>query len=88
MEITGQMPVRTKAYRTVGEFDIREGDPTVRRSPSATTWPRSSSRRRSRSLNLATSQFDDTGNFSFGVEEHTEFPSRSTTRASVSTGWT
>ncbi|MFW6320875.1 MAG: 50S ribosomal protein L5, partial [Halohasta sp.] len=25
---------------------------------------------------LSTSQFDDTGNFSFGVAEHTEFPSQ------------
>jgi large subunit ribosomal protein L5 len=27
-------------------------------------------------VDLSASQFDDTGNFSFGVEEHTDFPSQ------------
>jgi large subunit ribosomal protein L5 len=75
-EITGQTPVRTKAKRTVGEFDIREGDPigakvTLRADDAheflATALPLA---------DLASAQFDDTGNFSFGVEEHTEFPSQ------------
>ncbi|MFC6864682.1 50S ribosomal protein L5 [Halomicroarcula sp. GCM10025817] len=75
-EITGQTPVRTKAKRTVGEFDIREGDPigakvTLRDDVAAefleTALPLA---------DLTSSQFDDTGNFSFGVEEHTEFPSQ------------
>jgi len=75
-EITGQSPVRTKAKRTVGEFDIRQGDPigakvTLRDEAAAefleTALPLAE---------LAESQFDDTGNFSFGVEEHTEFPSQ------------
>ena len=75
-EITGQSPVRTKAKRTVGEFDIRQGDPigakvTLRDETAAefleTALPLA---------DLASSQFDDTGNFSFGVEEHTEFPSQ------------
>jgi large subunit ribosomal protein L5 len=75
-EITGQSPVRTKAKRTVGEFDIRQGDPigakvTLRGDDAEafleTALPLAE---------LAESQFDDTGNFSFGVEEHTEFPSQ------------
>ncbi|MBX0325927.1 50S ribosomal protein L5 [Halomicroarcula sp. F13] len=75
-EITGQSPVRTKAKRTVGEFDIREGDPigakvTLRDEVAEefleTALPLA---------DLSASQFDDTGNFSFGVEEHTEFPSQ------------
>ena len=75
-EITGQTPVRTTAKRTVGEFDIREGDPigakvTLRADAAAefldTALPLADLRSR---------QFDDTGNFSFGVEEHTEFPSQ------------
>jgi len=75
-EITGQSPVRTRAKRTVGEFDIRQGDPigakvTLRDDVAEefleTALPLAE---------LAESQFDDTGNFSFGVEEHTEFPSQ------------
>ena len=75
-EITGQRPVRTRAKRTVGEFDIRQGDPigakvTLRGDDAKafleTALPLAE---------LAASQFDDTGNFSFGVEEHTEFPSQ------------
>ncbi|MFC6975784.1 50S ribosomal protein L5 [Halomicroarcula sp. GCM10025709] len=75
-EITGQTPVRTKAKRTVGEFDIREGDPigakvTLRDDDAheflQTALPLAE---------LSEAQFDDTGNFSFGVEEHTEFPSQ------------
>jgi len=75
-EIAGQSPVRTRAKRTVGEFEIREGDPigakvTLRDELAAefldTALPLA---------DLSATQFDDTGNFSFGVEEHTEFPSQ------------
>ncbi|MFC7075894.1 50S ribosomal protein L5 [Haloarcula halophila] len=75
-EITGQSPVRTRAKKTVGEFDIREGDPigakvTLRADEAheflETALPLAE---------LSETQFDDTGNFSFGVEEHTEFPSQ------------
>jgi large subunit ribosomal protein L5 len=75
-EITGQTSVRTKAERTRQEFDIRQGDPigakvTLRGEDAAAFLDTA--------LELADvgrSQFDDTGNFSFGVEEHTEFPSQ------------
>jgi len=75
-EIAGQESVQTLAKRTVAEFEIREGDPigakTTLRGDDAhefleTALPLTS---------LSTSQFDDTGNFSFGVAEHTEFPSQ------------
>jgi len=75
-EITGQQPVRTQARETVGEFNIREGDPigtkvTLREEDAhaflETALPM---------VDLSRSQFDDTGNFSFGVEEHTDFPSQ------------
>ncbi|MFB6192370.1 MAG: 50S ribosomal protein L5 [Haloarculaceae archaeon] len=75
-EITGQDPIRTTAKRTVGEFDVREGDPigakvTLRgdRAESflSTALPL---------VELDRGQFDRTGNFSFGVEEHTDFPSQ------------
>ena len=75
-EITGQHSVQTLAKRTIAEFNVREGDPigakTTLRGDDAhefleTALPLTS---------LSTSQFDDTGNFSFGVAEHTEFPSQ------------
>ena len=75
-EVTGQEPVRTTAEATMPAFDIREGDPigtkaTLRDEDAAdflaTALPL---------VDLAESQFDDTGNFSFGVNEHTDFPSQ------------
>ena len=75
-EITGQSPVRTKAKRTVGEFDIRQGDPI---GAKVTLCDEAAAEFLETALplaELAESQFDDTGNFSFGVEEHTEFPSQ------------
>jgi len=75
-EVTGQTPVRTTAKKTEPDFNIREGDPigakvTLRDEEAAqfldTTLAFTA---------LAQSQFDDTGNFSFGVEEHTDFPSQ------------
>ena len=75
-DVTGQQSVRTSAKRTVQEFNIREGDPigakvTLRGADAAdfldTALPL---------VDLAASQFDETGNFSFGVEEHTDFPSQ------------
>ena len=75
-EITGQRPVRTRAKKTVGEFDIREGDPI---GTKVTLRDETAEQFLETALPLAdlsATQFDDTGNFSFGVEEHTEFPSQ------------
>jgi large subunit ribosomal protein L5 len=75
-EIAGQESIQTLAKRTVQEFEIREGDPigakTTLRGDDAhefleTALP---------ITELSTSQFDNVGNFSFGVAEHTEFPSQ------------
>ncbi|WP_246984289.1 50S ribosomal protein L5 [Halorientalis marina] len=75
-EVAGQQPVRTTAKETIGEFGIRQGDVvgakvTLRDDAAeeflATALPLTE---------LSASQFDDTGNFSFGVEEHTDFPSQ------------
>jgi large subunit ribosomal protein L5 len=75
-DVTGQRSVRTSARGTIQEFNVREGDPigakvTLRGDAAAafleTALPL---------VDLSASQFDDTGNFSFGVEEHTEFPSQ------------
>lgn len=74
--ITGQESVRTRAKATEPEFGIREGDPigakvTLRGERAEefleTALPLSA---------ISRSQFDETGNFSFGIAEHTEFPSQ------------
>jgi len=74
--ITGQESVRTQARRTVQEFNIREGDPigakvTLRGEAAADFLDTALAL-----VDLSAGQFDETGNFSFGVEEHTEFPSQ------------
>jgi large subunit ribosomal protein L5 len=75
-EVAGQQPVRTVAQETEPDFGIREGDPigtkvTLRDDDAVdfleTALPL---------VELSPTQFDDTGNFSFGVEEHTDFPSQ------------
>ena len=75
-EITGQQPVRTTAERTIQDFDVREGDPI---GAKVTLRGENAEAFLGTALPLAevsASQFDETGNFSFGVEEHTEFPSQ------------
>ncbi|WP_265112451.1 50S ribosomal protein L5 [Halosolutus halophilus] len=75
-EITGQESVRTQAKKTEPDFGIRQGDPI---GTKVTLRGEDASDFLEKSLPLAdlsTTQFDDTGNFSFGVEEHTEFPSQ------------
>jgi large subunit ribosomal protein L5 len=75
-EIAGQQSVRTQAKRTVQEFGIREGDPigakVTLRGDAAHEFLDTALEL----VDLSVEQFDDTGNFSFGVEEHTEFPSQ------------
>ena len=75
-ELTEQQPVRTTAKATEPEFGIREGDPigtkvTLRADDAegflATALELS---------DLKRSQFDETGNFSFGVDDHTDFPNQ------------
>jgi large subunit ribosomal protein L5 len=75
-EIAGQQPVRTTAKRTIQDFNVREGDPigakVTLRGDEATEFLETA-------LPLSEvdeSQFDETGNFSFGIEEHTDFPSQ------------
>jgi large subunit ribosomal protein L5 len=75
-EVTDQQPVRTQARRTEPEFGIREGDPigakvTLRGEDADDFLAKSLPL-----VELSTAQFDDTGNFSFGVDEHTDFPSQ------------
>ena len=74
--VTGQQSVRTLAKSTKPEFGIRQGDPigakvTLREEEAAEFLQTALS-----IADVSASQFDETGNFSFGVEEHTEFPSQ------------
>ncbi len=74
--ITGQQTVRTTAKRTEPEFGIREGDPigakvTLRGEDAYDFLDRALP-----NVDLDERQFDDTGNVSFGIEEHTDFPSQ------------
>ncbi|WP_259517853.1 50S ribosomal protein L5 [Halanaeroarchaeum sp. HSR-CO] len=74
--ITGQQSVRTLAKRTEPEFGIREGDPigakvTLRHDAAVDFLDRALA-----TTSLSRSQFDQTGNVSFGIEEHTDFPSQ------------
>ncbi len=75
-KITGQKPVRTIAKRTQPAFGIRKGAPigckvTLRRENAEKFIETALDIIERR---LAASQFDRTGNVSFGIEEHTDFP--------------
>lgn len=78
-EITGQKSVRTIAKRTQPAFGIRKGQPmgckVYLRGKTAEDFV-------STSLDiiekkLFESQFDKSGNLSYGIEEHTDFPGQS-----------
>lgn len=74
--ITGQESVRTRAKATEPEFGIREGDPI---GAKVTLRGENAEEFLETALGLAEisrTQFDETGNFSFGIAEHTEFPSQ------------
>ncbi len=75
-EVAGQSSVQTLAKRTVQEFNIRQGDPigakTTLRDEAAEAFLETALPL----TELSISQFDDTGNFSFGIAEHTEFPTQ------------
>lgn len=75
-EITGQESVRTISGRASQDFGVGRGEPvgakvTLRGDTAVefleTALP---------IADLSVSSFDETGNFGFGVEEHTEFPSQ------------
>ena len=73
-EITGQQSVRTTARTTEPEFNIREGDPIGAKVTLRDDEAREFLETALALVDLDEGQFDDTGNFSFGVEEHTDFP--------------
>ncbi|GAD53126.1 LSU ribosomal protein L11e (L5p) [Halarchaeum acidiphilum MH1-52-1] len=74
--ITGQESVRTTAKRTEPEFGIREGDPIGAKVTLRGAGAEDFLMQAFDVVSLSRAQFDDTGNVSFGIEEHTDFPSQ------------
>jgi large subunit ribosomal protein L5 len=75
-ELSGQNPVRTTAKKTEPDFGIREGEPIGTKVTLREEDAKSFLETALDLVDLERSQFDDTGNFSFGVEDHTDFPSQ------------
>ncbi|MFW6435235.1 MAG: 50S ribosomal protein L5 [Halovenus sp.] len=75
-EVAGQQSVRTTATATEPDFNIREGDPIGAKVTLRDEAAHEFLETALALVDLSASQFDDTGNFSFGVEEHTDFPSQ------------
>jgi large subunit ribosomal protein L5 len=77
--ITAQKPVKALARKTQPAFGTRKGSPigckVTLRGESAATFFATSFGIVERQI--AASQFDNQGNFSFGIEEHTDFPGMS-----------
>jgi len=75
-DLTGQKPSSQRARRTVKDFGIRKGEPiackvTMRRDKAMQFAKRALEAVGNR---LSESNFDDHGNFAFGVKEHIEMP--------------
>ncbi|AGB30799.1 50S ribosomal protein L5P [Natrinema pellirubrum DSM 15624] len=75
-EITEQESVRTQAKKTEPDFGIRQGDPIGTKVTLRDDDAYEFLEKALPLTELSPAQFDDTGNFSFGVEEHTDFPSQ------------
>ena len=73
-DITGQQSVQTLAQRTIQEFDVREGDPIGAKVTLRGDHAESFLETALELTELSAGQFDDTGNFSFGIADHTDFP--------------
>ena len=75
-ELAGQKPSSQRARRTVKDFGIREGEPiackvTLRREKAVQFMKRALEAVGNR---LSESNFDQQGNFAFGIKEHIEIP--------------
>src|SRR6056297_2784235 len=70
-DVTGQVGVRTQAKSTKPEFGIRQGDPIGTKVALRNDEAREFLETALPLADVSAGQFDDTGNFSFGVEEHT-----------------
>jgi len=78
-EITGNTPVRSVAKQTLPAFGIRKGAPmscrVTLRGNTAEKFLESSFKIVENKINSRA--FDKEGNFSFGIEEHTDYPGQS-----------
>ncbi len=74
--LTEQQSVRTEAKMTEPTFDIRQGDPIGAKVTLRGDDAHEFLERALPLAELSRSSFDDTGNVSFGIAEHTEFPSQ------------
>lgn len=74
--VTGQRPVRTEARQTIPAFDIREGRPIGAKVTLRGDRAESFLETALDLVTLSPGQFDETGNVSFGIQEHTDFPSQ------------
>ena len=78
-QITGNSPVRSNAKKTNPAFGIRKGSPisckVTLRGKKAGDFLDTALKIIERKVNPG--QFDRSGNFSFGIEEHTDFPGMS-----------
>jgi large subunit ribosomal protein L5 len=75
-DVTGQQSVRTVAKATLPDFGIRQGDPIGAKVTLRGADAREFLEMALPLADISAKQFDETGNFSFGVDEHTEFPSQ------------
>ncbi|HOW03679.1 50S ribosomal protein L5 [Methanospirillum hungatei] len=78
-EITGNTPVRSVAKQTLPAFGIRKGAPiscrVTLRGEAAEKFLETSIKIVENKINSRA--FDKQGNFSFGIEEHTDYPGQS-----------
>lgn len=75
-EITGQNPIRSRAKKTLPAFGIKKREPIGTR---VTLRGRAAEEFLETAFKVVgstikRSQFDENGNFAFGIEEHTDFP--------------
>ncbi|NYT01527.1 MAG: 50S ribosomal protein L5 [Methanosarcinales archaeon] len=74
--ITGHNPVRSIAKKTLPTFGIKKKEPIgaklTLRGSEAETFLETALKVQGKVLRA--SQFDERGNFAFGIEEHTDFP--------------
>jgi len=75
-ELTRQKPVRCMARKTMPMFNIRKGEPigckVTLRNKNAIEFLTTALK--TIDQKLYADQFDNIGNFAFGIEEHTDFP--------------
>ena len=75
-EVAGQEPVRTQSKRASQDFGVRRGEPVGAKVTLRGTVAEEFLETALPLTELSATQFDEYGNFSFGVAEHTEFPSQ------------